>query len=368
MPTNIKEAYVGILEAPQYLPCVSLILPFEPKMSLEKDLAYQLKIAVDKIENELLANYPADKAIPVIKKLIRQIKGLNYNTHKSSIAIFISPIIEKVYYLDLPVEEKIIIDNSFEIRDLIYSKKQIHKYLLAELSSKWIKIYLGNGSGFVPIVLNMPTNAEAYKKELSEKITNFSDEKKVKEILLDKFLQHIDKGLKLLLQAYKLPLFIMGAPKTIGHFKAITHNANHVIEYIPGNFEKKTADELQQIMEPFVADWKKIIQTDLLHQIEDARSQKKIVTGIKDVWNVATQKRGRLLIVEYNFIYPAEQSSRKEIIFKQDESSKNAFYIKDAVDDVIEKVLASGGDVEFVDEGLLKEFNKIVLIEYYRDN
>jgi len=28
-------------------------------------------------------------------------------------------------------------------------------------------------------------------------------------------------------------------------------------------------------------------------------------------------------------------------------------------------VLGSGGDVEFVDEGLLSEYGKIVLIEYY---
>ena len=44
---------------------------------------------------------------------------------------------------------------------------------------------------------------------------------------------------------------------------------------------------------------------------------------------------------------------------------KNSFYIKDAVDDIIEKVIACGGDVEFVDEGILKDFSKIALIEYF---
>ena len=40
-------------------------------------------------------------------------------------------------------------------------------------------------------------------------------------------------------------------------------------------------------------------------------------------------------------------------------------FLKDAVDDVIEKVLASGGDVEFVDEGLLDQYGHIAVIEYY---
>ena len=46
---------------------------------------------------------------------------------------------------------------------------------------------------------------------------------------------------------------------------------------------------------------------------------------------------------------------------------KNAFFIKDAVEDVIEKTLASGGDVELGQEGLLEEYHKIVLIEYYSE-
>ena len=48
-----------------------------------------------------------------------------------------------------------------------------------------------------------------------------------------------------------------------------------------------------------------------------------------------------------------------------DNSSNNNFFIKDAVDDIIEKVIESGGDVEFVDEGILTDYQKIVLLEYY---
>lgn len=71
-------------------------------------------------------------------------------------------------------------------------------------------------------------------------------------------------------------------------------------------------------------------------------------------------------MVEKNFIYPAQHGADANVIYKRDEINNNAFYIKDAVDDVIEKVLSSGGDVEFVDEGVLKDYNKIALIEYYR--
>ena len=359
------EHFSEILEAPKYLPCVSLIMPFDPKMGLKKELDYKLKIASDKIERELMLNFPSEKVIPVFKKLQHALLELNYYTHKKSIAIFISPLVEKIYYLDIVVEEKIIIDESFEIRDLIYSKKQIHKYLLAVLSNKEVKIFIGNATHFIKVTSNVPDHIDAYKKDSHEKVANFTDENKRKEILLDKFMRHTDNGLSLLLQAYKLPLFIMGTAKTVGHFKSITHNTKSIIDSVSGNFEEKSEAELLEIMSPYVADWKKVMQINLLKQIDDCYGNKKLAIGIEAVWKAAFQKRGRLLIVEKNYIFPADHTDHPDIIFKREDNLKNAFYIKDAVDDVIEKVLSSGGDVEFVDEGILNNYDKIVLLEYY---
>ena len=64
-------------------------------------------------------------------------------------------------------------------------------------------------------------------------------------------------------------------------------------------------------------------------------------------------------------MYPAQRGERKENIYPKEDVTSNSLFIKDAVDDVIEKVLENGGDVEFVDEGLLKEYKHIALIKYY---
>ena len=54
------------------------------------------------------------------------------------------------------------------------------------------------------------------------------------------------------------------------------------------------------------------------------------------------------------------------MIYKEETSGNTSLYIKDAVDDVIEKVLENGGDVEFVEEGLLNDYQQIALIQYYQ--
>lgn len=227
------------------------------------------------------------------------------------------------------------------------------------------KIYLGNTHSFIRITSTFPEYAEAYKNDFSEKVANFSDENKRKEILLNKFLMHTDNGLSLLLKSYNLPLFIMGTTKTIGYFKAITRNSKYIIDFISGSFEEKSEAELSALMQPKLRDWKKIKEKRLLTQIDDSLGKKKLAIGIKEVWKAASEMKGRLLVVEKNFIYPAQHGASPEVIYESEDNNQHAFYIKDAVDEVIEKVISSGGDVEFVDEGILKDFQKIVLIEYY---
>ncbi|HTS44837.1 MAG TPA: hypothetical protein VMH01_10600 [Puia sp.] len=349
----------------KYLPAVSIILPFEPKMSLKKELQYKLKIMQAKVEKELVSNYPSEKGMPIIQKLQRVIKNVNYFTHKKSLAIFVSPIVEKVFYLDIPVEERIVIDESFEIRDLVYSKKQTIQYLILLLSGKSSKTYLGNCSKFILIKSNIPDNVYAYERDMPQKVTHFSDPHEHKEIVLDNFLRHMDEGLSLILNAYPLPVFVMGAERTLGHFRKITKNEKSILQYIHGNYEEATESEIRQVIKPYVADWNKVKQQNSLLQIEKAMSDGKLVYGIKDVWEAATHKNCHLLIVEKDFIYAAHQGAHPDEIYKEDLNLNNPFYIKDAVDDVMEKVLEAGGDVEFVDNGVLKDYNHIALIRYY---
>ncbi|MBS1934055.1 MAG: hypothetical protein JST96_08645 [Bacteroidetes bacterium] len=365
MSITTTEEYRELIDAPKFFPCISVIMPFEPKMSLKNEIQYKLKVAKEKIEKEVLASYPEDKVQPVLLKLDRLLKELNYNTHKKSVAIFVSPLIDKVYYLDIPVKERIIINESFEIRNLVEEKKEIKKYLLAVLSGKSIKVYLSDHQKLIPVMLDVPEHIAAYKNIIPEKVGNFTDATKRKETMLDKFLHHIDKGLTLLIQAYHLPLFIMANDRTLGHFKKISHNQQSVVEFIHGDYEDKGPDELLLLMKPYVEDWKKIIQSKLKEQIDDALGHQKLAFGIKEVWKAATQKKGKLLIVEKNFIYPAQHGANKEDISDYEPVGSNSFYIKDAVDDIIEKVLVYGGDVEFVEEGFLDQYLKIALIEYY---
>ncbi len=361
LSTEIRE----VMGAVHYRPAVSVIMPFEPKMGLKTELAHDLARAFDKVERELMDQLPNELSLLVIRKLKKIIKNLNFNTYKKSIAIYVSPVFEKVLYLDIAVEEKIIIDESFEIRDLVYSKKEIHKYLLLLLNSKESHIYLGNSSTFIKILSNSSGLALSSEYDPPGVVSNFSDVHDRKETEMNKYLHHIDNGLNIILKSYQLPLFVSGTERTLGHFKKITKHGGAVIDYIPGNYAGMSLPGLREKIAPFIKNWKKIKQKDLINQLDDAAGKRKLAFGMREVWHEAMRKRGRLLLVEKNYVYAAELGSSDEIIYKAIEPYNKFSYIKDAVDDVIEKVLENGGDVEFVDEGLLKDHHHIALIQFY---
>jgi hypothetical protein len=362
MNTLLSPDIREVMNAGHYKPSVSIILPFEPKMGGKAEIMQQLKCAVDKVEREIKQTYNNDLSAVVLQKLRTVIRNLNFSTYKKSIAIYISPFFEKVLYLDIPVKEHIIVNGSFEIRDLLFSKKELHQYLVLILSARSSKVYLGNTTSFTKVKANVPDHIAAFRHDGS----HFGDPLDKKEVLLKKFLQHTDDGLKFLLHVYPFPVFVMGSKKVLGLYRAFTKNEKSIAGYVPGHFEKVADNLISDALKPLLDNWAKVKADDLRHQMEKAADAGKLSSGIQEVWKQASQHRGRLLIVENNFMCSAEKkAANEEVIYMPAEPYNKFSYIKDAVDDVIEKVLEDGGDVEFVEDGTLADHQHISLIQYY---
>ena len=69
-----------------------------------------------------------------------------------------------------------------------------------------------------------------------------------------------------------------------------------------------------------------------------------------------------VLLIEENYEYPTTYTSSEEMIYKASQPYSRFSYLKDAVDEIIEKILDEGGDVEFVSEKIMGHYNHIALI------
>lgn len=334
-------------------PCVSIMMAFEPKMQEKSRLQQRLKGAVQIAEEQLQAQYPDFKTDLLIKKTWSLIDSLDYTTYRKSIVLFISAAIEKIYYLDIELDEKIIVKQSFEIRDIINNKPKEEKYLLLFLSKENEKVFLGNREQLGPLVLNHNFFAD----NLVNSPTLRSD-----KMLIETFFHRIDNGLSRILKAHPYPLFVVGTNTTIGLFKEVSNNIDHVVEYLTVDFEDGGETEFKSLMQPYIQNWEKTTEKDLLLRLQRSIGKGKCATGIKDVFKKARQLSGNHLAVEFNYRCPALIAQPSSLKTDENPLFNNCIYIKDTVDEVIEKVLQNGGDVKFVRDGLLDDYMHIALI------
>jgi hypothetical protein len=182
--------------------------------------------------------------------------------------------------------------------------------------------------------------------------------------MLKKFLLHADASIGILLKAYRLPMFVAGDDRVVGHFKKVSKNIKSVIDYIHADLINASDKEMAHAVKPYTAHWEQVKQQYLLGCLETAASERKLSVGLINVWRDAMQKRGQLLIVERNYVAPA---IGKNDFPARNDGQQNYSISKDAIEDIIEKVLASGGDVEFVEDGYLAQYDKIALILHYQN-
>jgi len=362
MNTFVTPDIPDMRQAGHYRPAVAILLPFQPRMTSKSELQNLVKRVTHNAERQLIEQYPDALGMMVRQKLMTITRNLNYNTHHNSVAIFVSPVFEKILYLDMEVEERVFIDQSCEIRELVNNKKQCHKYLLLQLSGHESRLYVGSDANLVRIVSNSSINAHDYLKQNARKWSNYSDMQERREIIRNKFLQHVDHSLDIIMKAYPLPIFIFGPEKVLDHFKQLTSHNEFIVEYVPGEYAEAVPAFLHERMQPFIKDWRKVQDRNLLNQVEAAAAKRKLVVGIKDVWREAMNRKARLLVVEKNYHYIPQDGNNDEIIFKAMGPYNKLSYKKDPVDDVIERVLENGGDVAFVEDGLLKDYQCVALV------
>src|SRR6185437_3491325 len=244
MKQNLLSHAPKVGETDYNLPSLSIILPFEPKMQSKSELTSSLQSVVEKVEKKIFDNFYIDMALLVIQKLKYIIKNLDFSTHKKSIAIYVSPVFEKVLYLNVEVDERIVLDKSFHIQDLIKNKKELHQYLLLQLTEKECRIYVNESGEMQKIFFSRLENFLEYADPLYHRLKIKDCDRECVNINIEKFLRRIDNSLDYIMDSYHLPLFVIGNEEVLNHFNNVTNHAILIIENIISDYQEGDTEEI----------------------------------------------------------------------------------------------------------------------------
>lgn len=312
------------------LPSVTLVLPFEPKMTRKDELEYMLKIFKQKAEQQLLSEYTADLAMPVIEKLYAVTGKINFNSYRKSIVIHVSPAEEKVMYLDIDVRDKILIDEPFDIRKVVALKKDKRKFVVLQITPFHSNFYLLDGR-----ITRLRSNSLSHTRHI----------KKYRELIqtnpqLEIFYRYTDEALHEIIEQNPFPVFVIGNDSSIDTYKDITTHGFYISGFLKTGIVPVDERKIRNLLKVNIGNWELIHQQSLLVRAEAAFTRKKLAYGIDDVLRQSKLRNGKLLLIE-----------------------SKAKPLEDAISaQIIEMVVNQGGDVAFVDEGLLKHFGHIAMI------
>jgi hypothetical protein len=343
------------------VPAVSILLPTHRTSPDNKQDPIRVKNLVNEAVERLSIEFSQRDLQPLLERLELLVSDIDYPHTLDGLALYVSHDFSKLYYLPFPVPARVIIDQTFATRDLVYGMHRALRYWVLLLSQASTRLLAGTAETIeevsdqnFPMQMTGPgaTTALPYEADSS-----YVDDRH------RRFFQQVDSAFATYANDEELPLIVGGVDRQISFFQEVSQYTSTIAGTITGNFDRAAVHELVPRAWPIVQTVRQAQQANALQDLEKAIGAQKFVSTIGEAWRLAQEGRGKRLLVEKNYHVPAivSETGKLELV----DQAGGVEIMDDAVDEVIELVLAKGGEVTLVDDGELSAHQRMALILRY---
>jgi len=353
------------LQSIRSYPSVSILLPTHRTSPANQQDPIRVKNLLTQARERLLTEHGRRAVQPVLDKLEALAAQIDYRYALDGLALFANRELARKYYLPFTLKERVVIDETFATRDLVFALNHSPRYWVVVLSEKPTRLYEGvhdtlaevTEFGF-PMTHLGPGGEAALPGGFGIKRSAIRDE-------YDRqFFRHVDEGVSGCIAVDPLPIILVGVERNLAFFREVSQNNRLVCGAVTGSHDKTSAPELAKLVWPVMQAHLAQERKRAMQLLTAALGTDKHATGMGEVWQMAQAGRGELLLVEEDFHYPARlDASGLDLRPADDPNAPQA--LDDAVDNVIETVLLKNGRVVFVDSGALEAHQHIALILRY---
>lgn len=346
-------------------PCVTITLFTHRNVPRNQQDKIRLKNLVQQAERQLLEKYDKNQARLVIERLENLAWDIDFQNALDGLVIFVSATLMRTYYLTFSIGERVVVQDSFHTRDLVFALNRTPRYWVLVLSEQPTRLFEAsrkdlievNEGGF-PMTHEGPGGEQSLPGGFGIKRSAYRDE------YHRKFFRSVDDALRPFLLEDPLPLVVIGVDRFLAFFNKITAHKDWIITTLTGSHDELSAYELGEMVWPQVKASLDEKRQQVFTELDLAISERKFASSVGEVWRLANEGRGRLLLVEENFHFPAMVDEKTGQLVPAEDSTTPGV-IPDVVDQIIETVLRKQGKVVFVDDGKLQKHRGIALILRY---
>ena len=346
-------------------PALTITLPTHRTSPDNRQDPIRVENLVEQASSRLLAEFSKRDIAPLLDRLEKLTEEIDYRYTLDGLALFVNRDFARAAQLPFTLEERLHVGDTFLTRDLVFAMNRTPRYWVLALSEKPTRLYEATRDDLIeiqdggfPITHEGPGGEQPLPGGFRIKKSAYRDE------YHRKFFRQIDTALKPFLADDPLPLAIVGVDRFLAFFKEVTDYRDSILTTLQGSHDKTSPQELGKLIWVLVKDALTEQRRQVLSELDKAIGERKSAATIGEVWRLAKDGRGHLLLVEKDFHYPARMDESGRHITPADDVT-GPDVMADAVDEIIETVLSKQGRVVFLENGQLETHQRIALILRY---
>lgn len=346
-------------------PCVTITLPTHRTSPENKQDPIRVKNLLNQATERLAGEFSKREVEPLQTRLQALADEIDYQYLLDGLALFANNEYSRSFALPFTLDERVVVDETFFTRNLVFALNRTPRYWVLALGEDPTRLYEGTletltevrGEGF-PMSNQGPGGAQALPGGVGVNPSAIRDD------YLRKFYRDVDNALKLYLADDPLPMVLVGVERNLAFFTEVTNHAASVLTTVTGAHERTSPHELGKLVWGPLSAALDAQRQQVMSELDQAIGARLLTDGVNQVWQAANEGRGRLLVVEQDYHFPARLDETGMQLAPADDPAAPGV-MDDAVDEIIETVLHKGGRVRFVDDGQLETHQHIALILRY---
>lgn len=356
---------VHLLQQISGYPAVTITLPTHRTSPENRQDPIRVKNLTGEAADRLLQEFAKREAAPILARLDELADSIDYHYTLDGLAFFVNRDFARVFSLPFTLKERVVIDESFATRDLVFALNRTPRYWVLALSEQPTRLYEGTREtltevreeGF-PLTHEGPGGATALPSGPAGQQSAYRDE------YHRQFFRKVDAAFASFAADDPLPLAVVGVDRYLSFFDEVTNHRNAIAAKVTGSHDKTPAHELGELVWPEVKASLAQKREQAFTELDKAIGEQKVASSVGEVWRFALEGRGNLLLVEEDFHYPATVDESGFRLSPADDPTAPGV-IDDAVDEIIETVLSKQGQVVFVENDRLADHQRIALTLRY---
>ena len=323
--------------------------------------AILLKNLIKDAENRLLAENSSREVQELIDKLNTLANSIDHRQNQESLILFVSNDVVDFVRLPIPVESRVVVDNTFATRDLIRGLHARAGYYVLVLSKDEARLIEASNDK----VVQEFGDDFPFKNEFSQvSKSELSDAGRLRNLSAE-FFNRVDKAVNQIRKDNPMPVLVASDQQNYHEYMKIADEPKTILDFFL-NGNKQTEKDFNIVSEAW-----NIVKEDVTKRnnerkadLQKAVSANKFLSDTNEIYQAIKQGKVQTLFVEQGLFQPAIMEN-DQITYVTDEDRNGKDVIDDIYDELIEMNLKHGGDVVFLPKGELNKFSGFAGITRY---